>query len=137
MSSTRWQYSLAALMTFVAIAAVGCAIAGLVGYALLLSIAPIISVFWATYRINEEMMKTGNRNSLPARYREPVEVDMHLNGGFTKLRLSRWGGAWDIPTRLISYDLRPIGTHFTIAGEFFRRHATIRLATFEGNWRIR
>jgi hypothetical protein len=71
----RWQFSLAGLMVFVAIAAFVCQLAGYVGYALLLGLFPIVWVFYSIYRLIDTMIKTGNRNSSSksptATYNEP------------------------------------------------------------------
>ncbi len=71
-TSKRWQFSLAALMLFVAVAAVLCMLAGLIGYAVVLGIGPIVWLFWATYRLLDTMIKTDNRNSNLKRPTEPL-----------------------------------------------------------------
>jgi hypothetical protein len=61
----RFQYSLAALMGLVAVAAVMCSIAGLIGVARILALFPLLWVFWITYRQMAHAIKTDNRNSTP------------------------------------------------------------------------
>lgn len=52
--------------------------------------------------------------------KEPVQVQFHLNGGYTKLLLERYKNngqafpAIDIPTNKIPAHLRKIGSHFEI-----------------------
>jgi len=71
-NSRRWQYSLAGLMTVVAVSSVLCMVAGLVGWGLVLALLPTAWVFWATYRLVDRMIKGDNRNSSlkdhPTRY---------------------------------------------------------------------
>lgn len=55
--------------------------------------------------------------------RETVKVVFHLNGGYTRLIWERsentvWAGTgwiFDIPTHLIPYDLRVIGSRFLLS----------------------
>lgn len=54
---------------------------------------------------------------------EPVRVEFHLDGGYTKILLERaknWGMMseridWDIPTNSIPPDLRTIGSRFLLS----------------------
>lgn len=52
---------------------------------------------------------------------EPVRVEFHLDGGYTKILLERlWGMTdaeidWDIPTNSIPPDLRTIGSRFLLS----------------------
>ncbi len=54
---------------------------------------------------------------------EPVRVEFHLDGGYTKVLLERaknWGMMdgkidWDIPTNSIPPDLRTIGSRFLLS----------------------
>ena len=53
---------------------------------------------------------------------EPVRVEFHLDGGYTKVILERaihWGMMdridWDIPTNSIPPDLRIIGSRFLLS----------------------
>jgi hypothetical protein len=54
--------------------------------------------------------------------REPARVEMHLDGGHTRVRLERMTGVgmaeqgthWDIPTRRIPPELRAIGSRFVV-----------------------
>ncbi len=68
----RWQFSLATLMIFVALAAVVCAMAGYVGYAFILGIAPIIWVFWVTERLIRSLSQSDNRNDVAKRGPDPI-----------------------------------------------------------------
>ncbi len=53
---------------------------------------------------------------------EPVRVLFHLNGGFTQVLLERfqnnghmvYGPIWDIPTAIIPFHLRPLGSRFIL-----------------------
>ena len=59
------------------------------------------------------------------RMQEFVRVVMHLNGGYTKVRLERFEGSgmadggieWDIPTQVIPSHLRFIGTRFLLLAD--------------------
>lgn len=60
-------------------------------------------------------------------FREPAEVEMHLDGGYTRVRLVRTEGqgladggiSWDIPTARIPIELRGIGVRFLLVAPHF------------------
>ena len=47
--------------------------------------------------------------------REPVRVEFHLSGGYTRVIYERASSSIDIPTAAIPHHLRPIGSRFLIA----------------------
>lgn len=48
--------------------------------------------------------------------REPVHVEFHQSGGFTRVVYERISSSWiDIPTAAIPLHLRPLGSRFVLA----------------------
>lgn len=47
-------------------------------------------------------------------FREPAQVVMHLDSGYTRVRLRSGGFEWEIPTEKIPPDLRRIGSRVLI-----------------------
>jgi len=56
---------------------------------------------------------------------EPVRVLLHVNGGYTKVLFERTEGLgiadggiiWEIPTHVIPFHLRPLGSRFLLMSE--------------------
>jgi hypothetical protein len=62
--------------------------------------------------------------------REPAKVVMHLDGGYTRISLTRIEGLgiadggvlWDIPTEAIPFNLRRIGSQFLVIQQNVDKH---------------
>jgi hypothetical protein len=59
------------------------------------------------------------------RYRLLAETAMHLNGGFSQLRMLTLGGSpLELPTERIPHRFRPLGSTFVVAFSFYKPRPT-------------
>lgn len=52
--------------------------------------------------------------------REPAVIDLHLNGGFTRVRFDHYRHNVDVPTEAIPSHLRAVGSQILLALRYMR-----------------